>query len=179
MGRLLEQAIEQAGLAELARRALSGCGLGPRDIDALRAADVLLVAGLADAVRARHRGDDVRLMSDDDARRAPDVQRLSLVPGGADGATGQELLLEVALARLQTPVERSIAVGWEQLGLQLAQTALAFGADVLFGDLSTRRTLPLLDGPAARREEIRGLCERAGRRVRWASPPPALVERAP
>jgi len=177
MGRLFERAIQEAGLGELAQRALAGSGLSREDLAVLRSADVLVVAALADAVRARHRGDEVRLMSRDTVRVLRDVERLELGPSGPDGATGQELLLEVALARLTAPGERSIAVDFEQVGLELAQTALAFGADVLFGDLGTRRTLPLLDGPAARRKEISGLCERAGRRVHWVEPQALATER--
>jgi hypothetical protein len=36
---------------------------------------------------------------------------------------------------------------------------------VLFGDLGGKRTLPLIDGPDARRVELTGLIERSGRRV--------------
>jgi len=167
MGRLWMQAVERAGLSELAERALSGGGLDARDVATLRASDVLLVAGLADAVRERHRGDDVRLLGADQARSQPELVRLQLDAGRADGPTGQELLFEIAIARLATSGERGIAVSLEQLGLELAQTALAFGADTLIADLSSKRTLPLADGPAARREEISGLLLRAGRRVRF------------
>jgi len=38
----------------------------------------------------------------------------------------------------------------------------------LIADLGGKRTLPLADSPAARREEIAGLLLRAGRRVRFA-----------
>jgi 2-iminoacetate synthase ThiH len=171
MGRLLDAAIDRAGLADIAARALSGETLTEADLARLRAADVLVVAGLADAVRARHRGGDVRLFGSDSVRRASDVLRVELVTSGAEGPTGQELLLKVAMARLAAPADKSIAVSYEQIGIELAQTALAFGADALIGDLSTKRTLPLLDGPAARREEITGLIERAGRRVRFVDDP--------
>jgi 2-iminoacetate synthase ThiH len=167
MGRMLERAIESAGLTELAERALVGRGLGEADLSMLRAADVLLVAGLADAVRQRHRGAEVRVLTPAALRRAPDVQRLELEAGSMTGPTGQELLLEVALARLATPADRSIGVSFEALGLQLAQTALVFGVDVLWGDLASQRTLPLLDGLGARRAELTGLIERAGRKARF------------
>jgi 2-iminoacetate synthase ThiH len=167
MGRLLQRAIERAGLSELAERAMRGQGLGDEDLTRLRGADVLIVAGLADAVRAAHRGDEVRLLSNEDARRTPDLVRLDLPVSGTGGATGQELLLQIAFARLARPCAQAIGLSFEQIGLQLAQTALAFGADTLFGDLGAKRTLPLLDGPAARRAEITGLIERGGRRVRW------------
>lgn len=166
MGRLLIQAIERAGLSELAERALVGAGLAAGDLARLRRADLLVVAGLADELRRRHRGDEVRLLSAEAARREPDLVRPSLPALSAAGATGQELLLEVALARLAAPRDRGIAIGFEETGLELAQVALAFGAEALFGDLGSKRTLPLLDGEAARREELKGLIERAGRRVR-------------
>jgi hypothetical protein len=167
MGRLLDAAIDRAGLADIAARALRGETLSEADLTRVRAADVLVVAGLADAVRARHRGADVRLFGADAARRAPDVVRVELAGAGAEGVTGQELLFQIALARLATPADKSVAVSYEQIGIELAQTALAFGADALVGDLTSKRTLPLLDGAAARRQEITGLIERAGRRVRF------------
>jgi 2-iminoacetate synthase ThiH len=167
MGRLLLRAIEQAGLSELAERALRGGGLQQQDIARLVRADVLIVAGLADAVRERHRGDEVRLLGTEAARREPDLVRLDLSAGDGDGPTGQELLLQVALARLATPSDQAIGLSWDQVGLELAQTALAFGADVLWGDVAHKRLLPVLEGAAARREEISALIERAGRRARW------------
>jgi 2-iminoacetate synthase ThiH len=161
------RAIERAGLSELAERALQGHGLSAVDLATLRASDVLVVAGLADAVRERHRGDEVRLVGHEQARQHGELVRLQLDAGRADGPTGQELLFEIALARLAQPADRGIAISLEQVGLELAQTALAFGADTLIGDLSSKRTLPLADGPAARRVELTGLLERAGRRVRF------------
>lgn len=179
MGRLWMKAIERAGLSQLAERALAGGGLAADDVATLRGSDVLLVAGLADAVRERHRGDEVRLVTGDQARSQLDLVRLQLDAGRADGPTGQELLFEIAIARLATPGARGIAVNLEQLGLELAQTALAFGADTLIGDLSSKRTLPLADGPAARREELAGLLQRAGRRVRFVEPVAATVQGTP
>jgi hypothetical protein len=176
MGRLLERGLAQAGLSELAARALLGQGLAEPELERLRKADVLLVAGLADAVRARHRGDEVRLYSPEALRRAQDLVRVEPRAGGASGPTGQEILVEIALGRLATPGHRSICVSYEQLGLQLAQTALVFGADALWGDLSTQRTLPLLDGASARRTELTGLIERAGRRARFVALEPEALE---
>src|SRR5436190_13230034 len=141
MGRLLSHAIEEAGLGDIAARALEGQGLCAADLARLREADVLLVAGLADLVRERHRGNEVRLLGNEAARREHDLVRVELDAGGASGPTGQELLKRIALARLAAPASQGIAVGFEQIGLELAQTALAFGADALFGDLGTKRTL--------------------------------------
>jgi 2-iminoacetate synthase ThiH len=177
MAGIFDRALEQAGLTRLAERALSDAELTRQELAALRGADVLLLAGLADAVRTRFHGDEVRVLSSEQARRDADLSRLA-IDAEVAGATGQELLVEVAMARLATPARKSVAVSVEQLGLQLAQVALTFGADVLICDLSNPRTLPLLDGPAARRTEVAGLIARAGRRVRWvdAEPRPALPE---
>ena len=175
IGRQLQKALQGAGLSELAARALRGEGLGSDDVAALSRADLLIVAALADAVRRAHRGDEVRLLGNTAARREPALLRLQLEAGRADGPTGAELLRDVALARLRTPGEQSVGVSYEQLGLELAQVALTFGADALFGDLESKRTLPLLNGTAARRQEIAGLIERAGRRVKWIEAPLAPV----
>jgi 2-iminoacetate synthase ThiH len=167
MGRMMRAAIERAGLSDVAERALSGKGLDAKDLKRLRKADVLVLAGLADAVREKHRGHEVRVLTVDAASVASDLKLLELDAGRADGATGQELLIEIAVARLTTPAAQGIAVSFEQLGLELAQTALVFGADALVGDLGSRRTLPLLDGPLARRTELTGLIERTGRTARF------------
>jgi hypothetical protein len=176
IGRLLQNALKEAGLLELGERALRGEGLELPEIAALERADLLLVAGLADALRARYRGDEVRLFASTTAKREADLLRVQLDAGRTDGPTGAELLRQIALARLSTPCSQSVGVSFEQLGLELAQTALAFGADALWGDLETKRTLPLLSGKAARRQEIEGLIARAGRRARWiedSQPAPA------
>jgi 2-iminoacetate synthase ThiH len=173
MGRILDRALEQAGLSDLAERALQGRGLTDAELCRLRAADVLLLAGLADAVRERFHGDDVRLMGTAAAQHDPELLRLAFEDRGEGARTGQELLSEVALARLATPGQRSIGVRVDELGLQLAQVALTFGADVLLCELGGDRILPLLDGPQARRAELALLIERAGRRVPPDGPRPA------
>lgn len=179
MGRMLTAAIERAALSDVAERALEGKGLAPGDLERLRRADVLVLAGLADAVRAKHRGDEVRVLSPDAARRASDLVKLDLDAGRADGPTGQELLAQVALARLATPCAQGLAVSAEQIGLELAQTALVFGADAVIGDLASgKRTLPLLDGREARRAELSGLIQRTGRTARFVELEPALEQRS-
>ena len=166
MGRVLSKAIEAAGLSEYLARALAGTALSQSDTDRLRAADLLLVAGLADEVRAHFRGDDVRIVPKSRVRE-PKLVVFDVAPEAA-GPTGAEVLREIALLRLRTPGDTAVAVSYDALGLELAQTALLFGADVLFGELAGKRTLPLLDGPSARRREIAGLVERSGRRPRFA-----------
>ena len=177
IGRMLERALAQAGLSELGARALQGEGLSGADLATLALADLLLVAGLADALRRKERGDDVRLLSTQAAGRAVDFVRLQLDAGRSDGPTGEELLREIALARLATPGTKGIALSFDHVGLELAQTALAFGADALWGELDGKRTLPLLGSSGARRQEIEGLIARSGRRVVWAdAPAPAALE---
>lgn len=164
MATMLNRALQHAGLDGIAQRLLSGEAATGTELERLATADVLLLAGLADMVRGRFHGDEVRVIGADAAQRDPDVVRVALDASGQ--RTGQELLADVALARLSTPGKRSVAVSIDGLGLQLAQVALSFGADVLYGDLGGGRTLPLLDGPQARRKELDGLIARAGRRVR-------------
>jgi 2-iminoacetate synthase ThiH len=163
MGKVFSRALAQAGLTDLQSRALSGEPLTQVELQRLAAADLLLVAGLADLMRAHFHGDDVRFLRASALRDAD----LVLFKGVASehGATGAEVLRELALLRLSTKSSTGIAVSLETLGLELAQTALLFGADTLIGDLSSPRTLPLLDGTAARQREVAGLIARSGRRV--------------
>ena len=176
MGRLLSRALEQAGLTRVARVAMEGAGLSGDDLARMRSADTLLLAGLADQVRKAHRGERVRVFETASSVGDSTV-RLDLEPNRVDGPTGEEILREVALLRLSTPAARSVAVSLDSLGLELAQTALLFGADCLLGDLGGKRTLPLLDGPAARRNELTGLLQRAGRNVEFVQPPAPALER--
>jgi hypothetical protein len=162
MGSMLKRAIDDAGFSETGRRLLAGERLAPEELERLRAADLLVVAGLADLKRKHFRGDKVRLIESE----RPEDPALEVFDVAAQpSATGADLLREIALLRLRTPGEQGLGVSLDELGVELAQTALVFGADVLFGDLGGKRTLPLIDGPAARRSELTGLIERSGREV--------------
>jgi len=168
MGRVFARAIEAAGLTEQREKALLGDGLTATEVDRLRDADLLLVAGLADEVRATFRGNDVRILSTLTAAAQRDPKLVVFDMRATEvGPTGAEVLRELALLRLATPADTAVAVSFETLGLELAQTALLFGADVLLGDLGSPRTLPLLDGPVARRKELEGLVARSGRHARF------------
>ena len=177
MGRVLSRALEAAGLADLQTRVLSGAPLDARELARLRDADLLLLAGLADRMRAYFRGDEVRVLKKSQAREAGLVE-FTQAPS-PDGETGADVLRELCLLRLSTAPSTSIAVSMETLGLELAQTALLFGADTLIGDLHSERTLPLLEGAAARRLEVEGLVARSGRRARFADEPELSAEQAP
>ena len=174
MGRVFSRVLAEAGLSDLQARVLSGQPLEPAELQQLAAADLLLVAGLADAMRAHFHGDDVQVLRGS----ARDV-RLFEGTTSEHGATGAELLRELALLRLRTPARTRIAVSVEQIGIELAQTALLFGADTLIADLTSARTLPLLDGAGARRRELEGLVARSGRRLRFGDVEPEQLEQRP
>jgi 2-iminoacetate synthase ThiH len=163
---MLTRAIDEAGFSEAKSRLLAGEALSPAELARLQEADLLVVAGLADLVRKQFRGDEVRLIASCRPRDpAVCVFAAKVEAGEAAGTTGADLLRRIALTRLQIPHEHALAVSLDELGVELAQTALVFGADVLFGDLAGKRALPLIDGPDARRAELTGLIERSGRRV--------------
>lgn len=174
MGAMLTRAIDEAGFAQTRERLLAGQALTTDELERLRGADLLVVAGLADLVRRKFRGDEVRVISGS-APREPELHVFA-APKGALNVTGADVLRELALTRLRIPAGHALGVSLDELGVELAQTALVFGADVLFGDLLGKRTLPLLDGPEARRVELRGLIERSGRSVVFGSSAGAELE---
>jgi hypothetical protein len=126
--------------------------------------------------RSIHRGDVVRIVPG------------SLIDGGVsamgvtidDTATGVEWLRQVALTRLSVVEKSSIAVSCDQLGLELAQASLEFGADVLFGKClgsgAAENKLPMIAAASARRGDFVGLVERAGRRAVWVEGGSAVVQ---
>jgi hypothetical protein len=95
MGRVLSRAIEAAGLAACQARVLEGGGLSVDEVERLRSADLLLVAGLADQARAQFRGEDVQIMTRPQAAQAT----LVIFEASAEqrGPTGAEVLREIAL----------------------------------------------------------------------------------
>lgn len=178
MQAMIEKAMAEAGLDEVAQRVRRAEPLDEATLQQLARADVLLVSRLADAVRAQHHGDEVLLVDGDPAALGLDVVTVEPPLGGEEGATGQEALHRIALERLRTPGSRRVAVGWEALGLELAQTALLFGADTLYGRLAASRALPVVDGRGlGRREEIKGLVQRSGRDPRWHDETEATLEK--
>jgi 2-iminoacetate synthase ThiH len=174
MASIVNRALEQAGLGDVLERVLGGEAADETQLARLRSADVLLVAALADAVRAAFHGDEVRVSSRLSAQRDAGL-RLVGAAGVDPDKTGQELLIEVALERLATPGKIGLAVGVESHGLQLAQVALSFGANALFGELGSARSLALLDGAAARRAQLSELIAHAGRIARFEEPRPSAV----
>jgi aminodeoxyfutalosine synthase len=91
------------------------------------------------------------------------VQALDPLPASVDPlspTTGYEDVKMVAIARLAAPNVPSIQVDWQRYGPKLAQVALTFGADEVYGVSASD------EGPDGRRraplEEIRRNIEAAG-----------------
>lgn len=172
---LVRRALESAGLVAIAERVLAGATLDAQELEQLRAADVLAVAALADLVRERSQGELVTLVDLGVSAESAlgDVVWARPLLGASEGPTGLDVLREVALVRLSTPADRAVAVGFDQLGEGLAQAALTFGASVLVGTMSRRSTLPLADdaGARAKKADLLGRVQRAGRQARWLDAP--------
>jgi 2-iminoacetate synthase ThiH len=177
MSALVDRAVEGAGLAPVLEARRAGT-LDQTHAARLREADLLALGALADRVRAEEVGDEVRIYTqpsdDDDAR-------IVLLPHVDRELTGLELLREVAIARVTGPRAARVRVDWTRCGLELAQVALGFGADELFGTIANKRGLPLAEGellgvgkksrlePAeiVKRRELAGFVQRAGRTPRF------------
>lgn len=142
MSRLVDRAIASAGLQRVLAARRQGT-LGGAEMASLREAELLALGALADLVRAQEVGDDVRIYTSDDPGAAHDVTSL---PRDGSGATGIELLREVAIARIAGPPGARVRVDWTRCGLELAQVALGFGANELAGRVASKRGLPLADG---------------------------------
>jgi hypothetical protein len=177
---LVSRALAEAGLLEaLEARA---AGDAPR-LDALRprleAADWLLLGALADAVRAREVGRDVRVFAN--VALDPSPHAIDLTGEPTDG--GIPFLRRVALARIYGPASARVRVGWDGLGMEFAQLTVAFGASELFGAVRFKDgelvTVDALLGHGKRsklepaqqvkRREIARFLTRAGRRPLFAA----------
>ncbi len=176
MSPLVERALERAGLLAFARARLAGDAT-PSHVkaveDRLLAADLLALGALADAVRAHAVGDLVRIHADHDPA-------VAWVRGGprAHARAGLSLLRQVAILRIELPDAARVGVNYNELGLELAQVALGFGASELGGQLANKRGLPIADDASKRvkgrgqvsaqqlqREELATMLGYVGRRV--------------
>ncbi len=178
MSALVERAIGQAGLDEVARARRAG-PLSGEHLARLRAADLLVLGALADRVRADEVGDEVRIFT---GESAADDDGVTVLPADGPAPTGLDLLRQVALARLSLPRGARIRIEWTRCGLELAQIALGFGASELAGRISDKRGLPLAEddvlgvgkksrlvsAEAFKRRELEGLVRRAGRTPSFA-----------
>jgi 2-iminoacetate synthase ThiH len=177
MSTLSDQAIVREGLWPLleARRA--------RDLDAVKSAahaletaDLLAVGALADIVRREEAGDLVRLYAN--ARPEPDAAALEVHKGSEGDSSGIRFLRAVAIARITGPIAARVRVDWSEIGLELAQVALGFGASELVGPIANKRGLAIADDAtkkvkgagmvsvqSMKQRELAGLVERSARRV--------------
>ncbi|HQY60750.1 MAG: hypothetical protein IPF92_05355 [Myxococcales bacterium] len=150
MSALVDRALERAGLLAVARARLRG-EPWPAEADGrLAAATLLTVGALADAVRVRSAGDAVGF-HDAASAGVVWVETSSLEDAGA----GLALLRRVATLRVRLPDAVRIGVNYNELGIELAQVALGFGASELCGRLATKRGLPIADD-ATKRVKGRG-----------------------
>lgn len=177
MSALVDAALAAAGLSDLERARANGAPLGPFE-DALARADLLVVGALADRIRAGEVGDAVRIYAGVPADASDDVVCVAPEVASAEAAgTGLGFLRAVALARIRGPRAARVRVDWQEVGLELAQVALGFGASELVGVLASKRGLPLAEGQMsgvgkksthvpmalAKRRELAGFVRRSGR----------------
>lgn len=182
MSALIDQAIRQAGLDDVLSARRSG-PVTAQHVERLRACDLLVLGALADRVRAQEVGDLVSIHTDAPPEAEPGVL---VLPGSGAELTGLALLREVAMARATGPRAGRIRVDWTRCGLELAQIALAFGANELVGRIASKRGLPLLtgeklgvgkksrleDAEVVKRRELEGFVRRAGRTPWFAEETP-------
>jgi 2-iminoacetate synthase ThiH len=182
MSALLEQAIVREGLAPVleARR----CG----DIAAVRAmatsltrADLLAVGALADLVRSEEVGVVVRVYAN--VRPEPSEHAVEVHRTAAGDGAGMEFLRAVAIARITGPRAAAVRVDWSEVGIELAQVALGFGANELVGPIANKRGLVIAEDSTKKvkgegmvslqtmkQREIAGLVRRSGRDVEMIGP---------
>lgn len=149
-------------MSTLLARALSNAALDP-----------LVLGALADRLRAAERGDVVRLHLDrpgEDSVRT--FGRAELEAAG----DAQVLLRNIAIARLSSERGAPLRVDGEGLGLQLAQVALAYGADEIVVPLG-RVSLEVFGGDDVTAKEKAVLRERElCTLIRCAGRTPRIVE---
>lgn len=155
MSAVVDALLARTGLAPVDAARAAGDLERVRSFEALlREVDLLALGALADRVRARECGDEVRLYAD---RSAPGGDRVYTPPAGL---AGMALLRDVAIARITRPRGTHVRLDWNQVGLEISQVALGFGADEHVGRLrapKTKKGLPLANGQQLRRDELAAL----------------------
>ena len=121
--------------------------------------DVLLLGALADRVRRAECGDVVRIH----LRKPSEDPRAVALPPFDALAGGVAFVRSVARARLLGPVGARLRIDVDDVGLQLAQVALAFGGDELVAP--TKRLLTV-DDAVLRERELAALVTAGGRTPR-------------
>lgn len=180
MSALVDRAVKAAGLGEILAARAAGA-LSDGHVALLRAADLLALGALADAIRAEEVGADVHIYT---SEPPPAAGVLIVLPPDGTELTGLELLREVAVARIAGARAAHVRVDWTCCGLELAQVALGFGADELVGRIAYKRGLPIHEGEqlgvgrksqrelaqVVKRKELAGQVRRAGRIPRFVGP---------
>ncbi len=167
MHAIIREILDRAGLlAVLDARAAGRVDLVRVPAATFDRTDLLALGALADLLRAREVGDTVTVTWGRPCDPAALVVR---------GEPGLALLRAAARARILGPIGARIHVDVPTVGFELAQVALAFGADALVGPPVDRRGLPLADGTVRvkgegpvslatmKEREIRRILEAAGR----------------
>jgi 2-iminoacetate synthase ThiH len=169
---LVDRALREAGLAEIDTARYLGDHAEVRAATArLERADLLALGALADRVRKREVGDVVRVHLRAESEPPP--------PSLEGSPTGLAFLRAVAIARITGPRAACVRVDWTQVGIELAQVALGFGANALTGVVSNKRGLPIAESETsgtgkrservsarlAKKRELAALVERSGRRA--------------
>jgi hypothetical protein len=182
MSALAEQAIVREGLGPvLEARRLGDLDAVRSMVSSLKKADLLAVGALADVVRAEETGSVVRVYANvrpDLSERAVEVHRT----GAGEGA-GMAFLRSVAIARITGPRAAEVRVDWSEVGIELAQVALGFGASELVGPIANKRGLVIANDAtkkvkgeglvslqAIKQRELAGLVKRSGRTVSIIGP---------
>ncbi len=193
MSAIVEIAIARAGLEPLLAARARGDEAHVRELAAaLDKHDLLVLGALADQIRAAEVADLVRIFADVEADDGPTV--VTVTRSASTGAdTGLGFLRAVAFARITGPKAARVRVNWTDIGLELAQVALGFGASELVGVIASKRGLPIADGTMSgmgkksdqvllttlKRRELAGFVRRSGRRPAFVLADGTLEEVAP
>jgi hypothetical protein len=174
---VVDRAIVAAGLDGWLRRRLARDLTRPlasedeRFMDeTIASIDLLVLGAIADRVRAAEVGDVVRLH----LQRPSSGEGVVLVSDFDPAAGGHAFVRRVARARLLGSPGISVRIDVDAVGVEIAQVALAFGANELV--VPMRRSIVTSEGDAVLRErELAGLV-RAARRtprvVEWLAGAP-------
>jgi hypothetical protein len=191
MSCLAEEAIVREGLRPILEARRTGDLYALRSMaPALVTADLLAVGALADLVRVEEVGDLVRVYAN--ARPEPSVSAVDVRREAAGDGAGMKLLRAVAIARITGPRAADVRVDWSEIGIELAQVALGFGANELVGPIANKRGLVIADDATKKvkgegmvsvqtmkQRELAGLVRRTGRRVVVVGPRGVEAEPAP
>jgi nucleoside 2-deoxyribosyltransferase len=172
-GRLVDAAIEAAGLSPWLARRLNGAPSAADRAEILAripTLDPLLLGALATRVCLAERGDVARIYLATPLSTPDAVAQVVVLAPSAEPAGGLAFLREVAATRLSGDA-RSIGVDAIAATLHLAQLALVFGADAIVAPLEKVR-LPLAQegtreaGAVLKERELVALVASAGRTPR-------------